>query len=163
MGAYSILSLYASEQGWTEATELDLACEYIDRQQCDEAFEDFVAQVAAEENGCTVEPADDESPGEWRGRCPQCGSRWTDDRDIDECPRCGNTRDLEYERNVGPWALPNEWAGDIVKHLLSLAGIKVFGALMSSDAILLTGELGELAKAERVLVAAGGKKDWKQP
>lgn len=157
MGAYTVLSMYASEQGWTEATELEVACQYIDRQQSDEAFEDFVAQVAAEENGWTVEPADDESSGEWRGRCPQCGSRWTDDRDIDECARCGNTCDLEYERNVRPWALPNEWAGDIVKRLLSVAGIEVFGALMSSDAILLTGEPEELARAEQVLVAAGGK------
>lgn len=47
-------------QGWTDTTMLDLHLTYIDRQQSDDAFADFLRSVADEENG---------GPS----RCPLCG------------------------------------------------------------------------------------------
>ncbi len=39
------------EQGWDDASKLALALEYIERQQNDGAWRDFLQQQADEENG----------------------------------------------------------------------------------------------------------------
>lgn len=45
--AERILNAYANDQGWTQATCLDLALEYIDNQQSPQAWTDFLAERAA--------------------------------------------------------------------------------------------------------------------
>lgn len=45
-----ILDIYAGQQGWNDHTKITLLCNYIANQQCDDAFEDFLAQQADEEN-----------------------------------------------------------------------------------------------------------------
>ena len=44
------LAEVADQQGWYTATQLDLALEYIDRQQSLDAWRDFLLSVAATEN-----------------------------------------------------------------------------------------------------------------
>ena len=46
----SILDQYADQQGWNDQTKITLLCRYIANQQSDDAFADFLAQQADEEN-----------------------------------------------------------------------------------------------------------------
>ena len=46
----SILDQYADQQGWNDRTKIILLCNYIANQQCNDVFDDFLAQQADEEN-----------------------------------------------------------------------------------------------------------------
>jgi len=50
MSASDILYGLIEERGWTVDTQLYLALEYIDNQQSDDAFADFLAQVIKDED-----------------------------------------------------------------------------------------------------------------
>lgn len=39
----------ANEQDWTPRTQVDLLLEYIENQQSDEAFRDFILEIADEQ------------------------------------------------------------------------------------------------------------------
>lgn len=49
MPAEAILDEICESTGWNDESKLALLCEYIDNQQCDDAFEDFLAKKAEEE------------------------------------------------------------------------------------------------------------------
>ena len=57
MSAYVIMDRWADCQGWSLASQLCLALEYIGRQESDDAFDDFLAQIAERENR-NVRPTD---------------------------------------------------------------------------------------------------------
>lgn len=46
-----ILNEHAERQGWNDASKIALLCRYIENQQCDDAFEDFLKQISEEEQG----------------------------------------------------------------------------------------------------------------
>ena len=50
MSSQAVMDQMAAQQGWSVATQLDLALQYIDNQADDAAFQDFLVQVAHEEN-----------------------------------------------------------------------------------------------------------------
>jgi hypothetical protein len=50
MTAEYTLARFAEEQGWNTDSQLSLALQYIDNQRSDDAWGDFLAQQAAEEN-----------------------------------------------------------------------------------------------------------------
>jgi len=50
MSAEKILNEYGDQQGWNDESKLSLCQEYIDNQDSEAAFSDFVAQKATEEN-----------------------------------------------------------------------------------------------------------------
>lgn len=50
MSTRDIIFDIADKQGWNTGTMLDLALRYIENQQSDEAFRDFLLDVAAQEN-----------------------------------------------------------------------------------------------------------------
>ena len=50
MSASDIAYRIQDEQGWTDATLLDIVLDYIGSQQSDDAFEDYLTEHAAEEN-----------------------------------------------------------------------------------------------------------------
>ena len=64
MSAENIARTVASEQGWTDATLLDLCLTYIDNQASPDAFEDHLRETANEENN--------------GGACPLCGGPMAD-------------------------------------------------------------------------------------
>jgi len=45
-----ILDKYGDRQGWDDASKLAIALEYIDNQQDEDAFDQFVAEKADDEN-----------------------------------------------------------------------------------------------------------------
>jgi len=45
-----ILDKFAAEQGWDEASQIDVLLRYIENQGSDDAFHDFLAEAAAQEN-----------------------------------------------------------------------------------------------------------------
>jgi hypothetical protein len=49
MSAESIIDKIAERTGWNDASKLSLALVYIDNQQSDDAWEDFLVQAADEE------------------------------------------------------------------------------------------------------------------
>jgi hypothetical protein len=49
MSADMIVDRIAAERGWTPDTVVALLCEYIDNQQANDALEDFLSEVAANE------------------------------------------------------------------------------------------------------------------
>ena len=50
MPAEAILNELVETTGWNEATQLMLCLEYIENQQSDDAFEDFLEKRAEDEN-----------------------------------------------------------------------------------------------------------------
>ena len=84
MSVYTAIATWAAKQGWDLNTQLALALEYIDRQQADDAFEDFLAQVAREENEAAQE--------EITGICSQCGH-----------PVSAHYTALESDGELGDW------------------------------------------------------------
>lgn len=61
MSAREILEEIAEEKGWTKKTMLDLCLEYIDNQDSDDAFQDFLETAAENEDlECAGDP--DEEP-----------------------------------------------------------------------------------------------------
>lgn len=63
MNAYDIAHGFAEERDWTDNTLLSLVLTYIDNQGSNDAFEDFLQQIAdAEEEECSDDDdADEES------------------------------------------------------------------------------------------------------
>ena len=49
MSAYELLFGKYEEQGWSNTVMLSLCMEYIDNQQNDDAFDDFLAEIVAED------------------------------------------------------------------------------------------------------------------
>jgi hypothetical protein len=45
----SILREWSAKQGWNESSQIDLLVQYIDNQQDDAAFEDFLRETAEDE------------------------------------------------------------------------------------------------------------------
>lgn len=61
MAAREILEEIAEDHGWTKRTMLDLCLEYIDNQQSDDAFQDFLETRAEDEDlECAGDPTDEE-------------------------------------------------------------------------------------------------------
>jgi len=50
MSAESIIDRVAERTGWNDASKLALALDYIDNQQSDDAWEDFLERAADEED-----------------------------------------------------------------------------------------------------------------
>lgn len=55
MSASSIMDNAASKTGWNADSQLAIALAYIDNQDSEDAFEDFVAEAVQEEIGCQEE------------------------------------------------------------------------------------------------------------
>ena len=51
MSAELTLDTFGEEQGWNDESKLAIALKYIDNQQHNDAFEEFVQQEADLENG----------------------------------------------------------------------------------------------------------------
>lgn len=60
MSARAILEEAAERTGWNESSMLDIALAYIDNQDANDAFEDFVQRRAEEEDLETEEGEKDE-------------------------------------------------------------------------------------------------------
>lgn len=97
MSAHEIAERHQEEQGWTDATLLDLCLDYIENQKSPEAFEDFLA-----ESGEDV-PA---GGGDTK-RCKFCetelhldGAVWVDDTEGDCCSGDPDTCENENEQHV---------------------------------------------------------------
>lgn len=45
-----MFELIAAQQGWTETTQISVLLEYIENQQSEEAFSDFLLEKQAQEN-----------------------------------------------------------------------------------------------------------------
>ena len=58
MSAYDVMIETGAIQGWDVALQLELACQYIDNQQSNEAFYDFLAAEAAREEDASPVVAD---------------------------------------------------------------------------------------------------------
>jgi len=52
MSAETILDEIGEEQGWNDSSKLSLCLQYIENQNSDSAFEDFLRTQAEEETGC---------------------------------------------------------------------------------------------------------------
>ena len=62
MSVESILEEIGEEQGWNDASKLALVCQYLDNQQDDSAFADFLRQQQENENGDLFCDEDESDP-----------------------------------------------------------------------------------------------------
>jgi hypothetical protein len=107
VSAHTTAGWFQGQQGWTDATLLDLCLTYIENQNSPEAFKDFLLQAAASDD----EPSGPASDG--RRACRYCGlplhqspeGNWVDATDGDGCSGDFLSSENENESHV-PEELP---------------------------------------------------------
>lgn len=67
MSTQHVIDQHQGQQGWTDATVLDLLIGYLHNQGGDDALDAYLGEVATEENSASAEPPDagdelDDSP-----------------------------------------------------------------------------------------------------
>ena len=55
MSTQHVIDKHQDQQGWTDTTVLNLLIGYLDNQGSDDALDDYLGEVAAEENSASAE------------------------------------------------------------------------------------------------------------